>query len=176
MLSWSQLDYSFLDTAAARYYSARHSGNMTYDHRNPLIVQGDRSVLAEVDNPRYAEARDAMAPFAELEKSPEHIHTYRLTPLSLWNAAAAGMTAEAMIDVLSATASFRCRRISSRILEKQSGATAESDWRGSGKVFACAVAIDHFSRSWRDNRVCETISPNELMRAPFASSRRIGGC
>ncbi len=71
-----------------------------YDPTNPLIVQGDRSVLVEVDNPRYAEARDALAPFAELEKSPEHIHTYRLTPLSLWNAAAAGMTADAMVDVL----------------------------------------------------------------------------
>ncbi len=71
-----------------------------YDPSNPLIVQGDRSVLVEVDNPLYAEARDALAPFAELEKSPEHIHTYRLTPLSLWNAAAAGMTADAMLDVL----------------------------------------------------------------------------
>jgi DNA excision repair protein ERCC-3 len=73
---------------------------MNYDPTNPLIVQGDRSILVEVDNPRYTEARDALAPFAELEKSPEHIHTYRLTPLSLWNAAAAGMKAEAMIDVL----------------------------------------------------------------------------
>src|SRR5215470_13630356 len=73
---------------------------MNYDPSNPLIVQGDRSVLVEVDNPRYAEARDALAPFAELEKSPEHIHTYRLTPLSLWNAAAAGMSAEAMIEIL----------------------------------------------------------------------------
>jgi DNA excision repair protein ERCC-3 len=73
---------------------------MNYDPANPLIVQGDRSVLVEVDNPRYSEARDALAPFAELEKSPEHIHTYRLTPLSLWNAAAAGMTADAMIDAL----------------------------------------------------------------------------
>jgi DNA excision repair protein ERCC-3 len=73
---------------------------MDYDPRNPLIVQGDRSVLVEVDNPRYAAARDALAPFAELEKSPEHIHTYRLTDLSLWNAAAAGMTAEQMLDVL----------------------------------------------------------------------------
>src|SRR5262245_52859834 len=71
-----------------------------YDPTNPRIVQGDRSVLVEVDNPKYAEARDALAPFAELEKSPEHIHTYRLTPLSLWNAAAAGMTAEAMLDAL----------------------------------------------------------------------------
>jgi DNA excision repair protein ERCC-3 len=73
---------------------------MNYDPNNPLIVQGDSSVLAEVDNPRYTEARDALAPFAELEKSPEHVHTYRLTSLSLWNAAAAGMTAEAMVDVL----------------------------------------------------------------------------
>src|SRR5438309_11552579 len=73
---------------------------MNYDPANPLIVQGDRSILVEVDNSRYAEARDALAPFAELEKSPEHIHTYRLTPLSLWNAAAAGLTAAAMIDVL----------------------------------------------------------------------------
>src|SRR2546423_3758249 len=71
-----------------------------YDPANPFIVQSDRSILVEVDNPKYAAARDALAPFAELEKSPEHIHTYRLTPLSLWNAAAAGLTAEAMIDVL----------------------------------------------------------------------------
>src|SRR5438309_6708958 len=79
---------------------------MHYDPSNPLIVQGDRSVLVEVDNPRYAEARDAIAPFAELEKSPEHIHTYRLTSLSLWNAAAAGMTADAMIEALAAYSKF----------------------------------------------------------------------
>jgi DNA excision repair protein ERCC-3 len=77
-----------------------------YDPSNPLIVQGDRSVLVEVDNPRYSEARDALAPFAELEKSPEHIHTYRLTPLSLWNAAAAGMSAQAMLDVLGRYSKF----------------------------------------------------------------------
>jgi DNA excision repair protein ERCC-3 len=79
---------------------------MQYNPANPLIVQGDRTVLLEVDNPRYAEARDALAPFAELEKSPEHIHTYRLTPLSLWNAAAAGMSAEAMIEALAAYSKF----------------------------------------------------------------------
>src|SRR6202035_4346874 len=73
---------------------------MNYDPANPLIVQGDRSILVEVDNPRYAAARDALAPFADLEKSPEHIHTYRLTNLSLWNAAAAGLTADEMVDVL----------------------------------------------------------------------------
>jgi DNA excision repair protein ERCC-3 len=70
------------------------------DASRPVIVQGDRSVLLEVDSPLYAEARDALARFAELEKSPEHIHTYRITPLSLWNAAAAGMSADAIVDAL----------------------------------------------------------------------------
>ncbi|HMP58763.1 MAG TPA: DEAD/DEAH box helicase [Gemmatales bacterium] len=79
---------------------------MAFDPAQPLIVQADRSLLLEVDNPHYPAARDALAPFAELEKSPEHIHTYRLTPLSLWNAAAAGMTAAAMIAVLETFAKF----------------------------------------------------------------------
>ncbi|MCI0380611.1 MAG: DEAD/DEAH box helicase [Gemmataceae bacterium] len=79
---------------------------MTYDPANPLIVQGDRTVLVEVDNPRYAEARDALAPFAELEKSPEHIHTYRISNLSLWNAAAAGMRAQEMVTVLERFSKF----------------------------------------------------------------------
>jgi DNA excision repair protein ERCC-3 len=79
---------------------------MSHDPANPLIVQGDRTILVEVDNPRYAEARDALAPFADLEKSPEHFHTYRLTPLSLWNAAAAGMTADEMVAVLTRYSKF----------------------------------------------------------------------
>src|SRR5262249_26069531 len=79
---------------------------MQYNPANPLIVQGDRTVLLEVDNPLYAEARDALSPSAQLEQSREHIHTYRLTPLSLWNAAAAGMPAAAMIDALTAYSKF----------------------------------------------------------------------
>src|SRR5437764_8118562 len=67
---------------------------------NPMIVQSDKTILLEVDHPQHAEARDALAQFAELEKSPEHIHTYRLSPLSLWNAAAGGMTAEQVMDLL----------------------------------------------------------------------------
>src|SRR5262244_3637050 len=58
---------------------------------NPLIVQSDHTLLLEVHNPLYEPARTAIGAFAELEKSPEHIHTYRVTPLSLWNAAAAGL-------------------------------------------------------------------------------------
>jgi DNA excision repair protein ERCC-3 len=61
--------------------------------RLPVIVQSDRSVLLEVDNPHFEEARDFLLSFAELEKSPEHMHTYRITPLSLWNAAASGHSA-----------------------------------------------------------------------------------
>lgn len=90
--------------------SARGPGSpgphMQFDPSNPLIVQGDRSVLLEVDNPKYTQARDSIAPFAELEKSPEHIHTYRLTPLSLWNAAAAGLTAETMVEALTKHSKF----------------------------------------------------------------------
>jgi DNA excision repair protein ERCC-3 len=67
---------------------------------NPLIVQSDRSVLLEVDHPLHSEARDALAQFAEIVKSPEHIHTYRISPLSLWNAAASGLTPERVVDLL----------------------------------------------------------------------------
>ena len=56
------------------------------DLKNPLIVQSDRTILVEVDHPHYEDARGSLARFAELEKSPEHIHVYRLSPLSLWNA------------------------------------------------------------------------------------------
>jgi DNA excision repair protein ERCC-3 len=73
---------------------------MVQDFDKPVIVQSDRSILLETDGPNFEDARDAIAPFAELLKSPEHIHTYRITPLSLWNAAAAGMTAEEIIDNL----------------------------------------------------------------------------
>ena len=66
----------------------------------PLIVQSDRSVLLEVDNPAYHDARDRISRFAELEKSPEHVHFYRISPLSIWNAAAAGMTADEMVGSL----------------------------------------------------------------------------
>lgn len=66
----------------------------------PLIVQSDKTLLLEVDNPAAGEARKAIAPFAELERSPEHVHTYRLTPLGLWNARAAGHDAEQVVDAL----------------------------------------------------------------------------
>ncbi|MCA8938324.1 MAG: DEAD/DEAH box helicase [Planctomycetes bacterium] len=73
---------------------------MSHDFPNPAIVQPDLTILLEVDNPRYVEARDAFASFAELVKSPEHMHTYRISPLSLWNAAAAGISVSEVKAIL----------------------------------------------------------------------------
>lgn len=70
------------------------------DPANPLIVQSDFTILAEVDAPRYAEARDRLARFAELVKMPEHVHTYRITPLTLWNARAAGLEVDGIVEAL----------------------------------------------------------------------------
>jgi DNA excision repair protein ERCC-3 len=67
---------------------------------NPLIIQSDLTILLEVDSPRYLEARGHLAKFAELVKMPEHVHTYRITSLSLWNACAAGLEVEAVVGAL----------------------------------------------------------------------------
>ncbi|WP_246497961.1 DNA repair helicase XPB [Natronoglycomyces albus] len=72
----------------------------------PLIVQSDRSLLLEVDHPQAEQCRLAISAFAELERAPEHIHTYRLSPLGLWNAASAGYDAETVIDILLTYAKF----------------------------------------------------------------------
>ncbi|TYC97850.1 DEAD/DEAH box helicase [Arthrobacter echini] len=66
----------------------------------PLIVQSDKTILLEVDHEQATEARHAIAAFAELERAPEHVHSYRLTPLGLWNARAAGLDAEHVLDTL----------------------------------------------------------------------------
>lgn len=73
---------------------------------NPLIVQGDRTLLLDVHAPLAQECRNDLIPFAELERSPEHLHTYRLTPLSLWNSTSAGFTADDAIAVLNKYARY----------------------------------------------------------------------
>jgi DNA excision repair protein ERCC-3 len=87
-------------------YITERGMHMTYVPQNPLIVQSDRSLLLEVDNPLYEATRDELARFAELEKSPEHIHTYRVTPLSLWNAASAGITSTDILGTLERYSKF----------------------------------------------------------------------
>jgi DNA excision repair protein ERCC-3 len=79
---------------------------MRYIPENPLIVQSDHSMLLETMGPRFRAARDALARFAELVKSPEYVHTYRITPLSLWNAAAAGVTPDEVVGVLEQFAKY----------------------------------------------------------------------
>ena len=88
---------------------------------NPLIVQGDKSILLEVQNERYEEARDALARFAELEKSPEYIHTYRITPLSLWNAASSGLTAAEILAGLEAFSKYSLPSNVTRDIEEYVG-------------------------------------------------------
>ncbi len=73
---------------------------MSAEAPGPLVVQSDKTLLLEVDHPAAEACRIAIAPFAELERAPEHIHTYRLTPLGLWNARAAGHDAEQVVDTL----------------------------------------------------------------------------
>ena len=68
--------------------------------QNPLIVQSDRAILLDVHAPLAEECRNALIPFAELERSPEHLHTYRLTPLSLWNAASAGIGCDSILNTI----------------------------------------------------------------------------
>ena len=102
---------------------------------NPVIVQSDLTVLLEVDNPLFPEARDALARFAELEKSPEHIHTYRISNISLWNAIASGLTPDELIVQLDKYSKFplpegllaNIKDISSRY-GKMVIAPAEGDW------------------------------------------------
>ena len=84
------------------------------DPANPLIVQGDGTILLEVQNPRYEEARDRLARFAEVVKSPEYVHTYRISPLSLWNAAATGMAPPEITDALESLSKYE---LPSNVLE-----------------------------------------------------------
>jgi len=83
-----------------------HDSKTMADRNAPLVIQSDFTLLLEVDHPRYAEARGELVRFAELVKAPEHVHTYRITPLSVWNAAAAGVTADAILSALARLSRF----------------------------------------------------------------------
>lgn len=73
---------------------------MNISPNNPIIVQSDKTLLVEVNNELYTEVRDKLSRFAEVIKSPEYIHTYKISPLSLWNAASSGMSLEDIIETL----------------------------------------------------------------------------
>ncbi len=88
---------------------------------NPLIVQSDRTLLLDVHSPLADECRNDLIPFAELERSPEHLHTYRLTPLSLWNSASAGFTAEYTIEILQKYARYEVPQSVSAWIKETAG-------------------------------------------------------
>lgn len=70
------------------------------------IVQSDKTVLIELAHPGAEEARHDIAVFADLERAPEHVHTYRISRLTLWNAEAAGHSGDDIIETLSRHSRF----------------------------------------------------------------------
>lgn len=85
----------------------------------PVIIQSDNTLLLEVDNEEFENARDAISPFSELEKSPEYIHTYRITPLSLWNAAASGIKYDTILSSLKSYSKYEIPQVVLTTIKEQ---------------------------------------------------------
>ncbi len=85
----------------------------------PVIVQSDNTLLLEVDNHDFENARDSIAQFSELIKSPEHIHTYKISPLSMWNAAASGLTYQTIMDILKRYSRYEIPEIVHTTIQEQ---------------------------------------------------------
>ncbi len=140
----------------------------------PLIVQSDRTLLLEVDHADAERCRSAIAAFAELETAPEHVHTYRVTPLALWNASAAGIDAETVVDALSRWSRFpvppsvfvdvadTMARYGRLVLE-QAEATPEGSGAPAGSLVLRAVALE-------DLPVLEEVARAKAV-APFITAR-----
>lgn len=138
------------------------------DPRNPLIVQSDKSVLLEVDNERYEDARDSLARFAELVKSPEYVHTYRITPLSLWNAAAVGMTPNEVIAALEEYAKYPIpSNISREILDYMSRYGQLSLYKEDDDLLLLCENEDLAEEVWQSKNVreylIERIDPTTIL-------------
>jgi DNA excision repair protein ERCC-3 len=117
--------------------------------QKPLIIQSDRTLMLEVGHPGYVECRDFLALFAELVKSPEFIHTYKVTPLSLWNAAALGMPFK---DILEGFEAFSRYNIPSNVIVDM------REWYETyGKLVLQKVAQDRLELEVNDPRILERI-------------------
>jgi DNA excision repair protein ERCC-3 len=125
---------------------------MAVDPANPLIVQSDKTLLLDVHAPGAENARAAILPFAELEKSPEHIHTFRITPLSLWNAAGAGLTPA---DIAAALETYTRYPIPSGIVEGFSDTMSRY-----GKIRM--VSEDQLAASYNGDAAAPAALPDEL--------------
>ena len=91
-----------------------------------MIVQTDGTILLDVHHEKYEQARTHLARFAELEKSPDHFHTYRVTALSLWNAASAGITTKEIIEQLSLISRYDIPNTILRFIEDMIGPINEN--------------------------------------------------
>jgi len=132
----------------------------------PLIVQSDLAILLDVASPTYERARDLLAGFAQLEKSPEQIHTYRLTPLSLWNAAAVGMRFEAIVDGLASLARYPVPPLVVAFVREQLGRY--------GRTRLSKLDENHPLLSTDDADLLATIAGSEQV-APLLTERRPDG-
>jgi DNA excision repair protein ERCC-3 len=144
---------------------------MTFSPADPLIVQGDHTLLLETSSPRFEEARDMLLGFAELVKSPEYVHTWRVTPLSLWNAAAAGHTADEILQALERYSRYPIPpNIPASIREKMGRygrlrLTRDGEWlRLEADEVADLVEIRHLKAV--TDLVAETEDPRALRVAP----------
>jgi len=109
----------------------------------PLIVQSDRTVFLEVEHPAFKEARNHLMAFAELEKSPEYVHIYRITPLSLWNAAAAGLCVEQILDILATYGKYPIPSSLRKEIEEFMGRYGQLKLeQNDGRLELCAVRPD----------------------------------
>lgn len=121
----------------------------------PIIVQSDGSILLEVMSEAYEDARDAILPFTELVKSPEYVHTYRITALSIWNAAATGMTFDEVMTRLGSFSRYEIpKSVISRIRE------AFSRW---GSVSLSRADKSNIIVEVRDERILEEILSNRKL-------------
>ncbi|MFC1835309.1 DNA repair helicase XPB [Thermodesulfobacteriota bacterium] len=143
---------------------------------NPLIVQGDYTILVEVNSPRYAAARDGLAQFAELVKSPEHVHTYRITPLSIWNACASGVDPQTIVrtleeftkypipdHVLTGVGDFASRYGRLRIVQESTGLLLVSDEDVLAEEISRAKGVAKY--------LGERLSPSKFLIDPFNRGR-----
>src|SRR5450756_736753 len=123
--------------------------------QKPLIIQGDRTLMLEVGHPGYVECRDFLALFAELVKSPEFIHTYRVTPLSLWNAAALDVQFKQIVEGLE---TFSRYGIPSNVIVDM------REWYETyGKLVLQKVAQDRLELEVEDSRILERILNNKSL-------------
>jgi DNA excision repair protein ERCC-3 len=123
--------------------------------QKPLIIQSDRTLMLEVGQPGYAECRDFLALFAELEKSPEYIHTYRVTPLSLWNAAALGVPFD---DIVKGLENFSRHGIPSNVI-----ADMREWYETYGKLVLQKSTQDCLELEVKDLRILERIRSNKSL-------------